>query len=155
MAYGKYYEEFGIGDLYRHWPGRTITEFDGTWFSLLTMDQNPLYIDANFASQSEHGRALVPSALVFSLAVGMSVADVSGKVIANLAYEKVEFHKPVFAGDTLYAETRVLDKRESKTRPDRGIVYVETKAYNERGEIVVTFRRRFLVPKRACQSERA
>lgn len=155
MAYGRYYEEFEIGDLYRHWPGRTITEFDGAWFSLLTMDQNPLHIDANFASQSEHGRALVPSALVFSLAVGMSVADVSGKVIANLAYEKVEFHKPVFAGDTLYAETRVLDKRESKTRPDRGIVCVETRAYNQKGETVVIFSRRFLVPKRACQSERA
>lgn len=152
MGYGRYYEEFTIGDVYEHWPGRTITEHDDTWFSLMTMNQHPLHIDAHYASGTQHGRRLVNGTLVFSLAVGMSVADVSGKCIANLEYENVRHTGPTFHGDTIYAATEVLDKRESESKPDRGIVYVETRARNQKGEVVLVFRRRVLVPKRPLQS---
>jgi acyl dehydratase len=147
MAYGRYFEEFNVGDVYKHWPGRTITEFDDTWFSLMTMNQNPLHIDGHYAESTEHGQRLVNGIFIFSLAVGMSVADVSGRCIANLEYEKVQHLAPTFHGDTIYAETEVLDKRESESKPDRGIIYVETRARNQRGEVVLVFRRRVLVPK--------
>jgi acyl dehydratase len=147
MAYGRYFEEFNVGDVYQHWPGRTITEFDDTWFSLMTMNQNPLHIDRHYAESTEHGQRLVNGTFIFSLAVGMSVADVSGRCIANLEYEKVQHLAPTFHGDTIYAETEVLDKRESESKPDRGIIYVETRARNQRGEVVLVFRRRVLVPK--------
>jgi acyl dehydratase len=147
MAYGRYFEEFIVGEVYKHWPGRTITEFDDTWFSLMTMNQNPLHIDAHYAEGTEHGQRLVNGTLIFSMAVGMSVADVSGKCIANLEYEKVQHLAPTFHGDTIYAETEVLDKRESESKPDRGIIYVETRARNQRGEVILVFRRRVLVPK--------
>ena len=148
MSYGRYFEEFTVGDVYRHWPGRTITEHDDTWFSLMTMNQHPLHIDAHYAASTQHGQRLVNGTLIFSLAVGLSVADVSGKCIANLEYEFIKHHAPTFAGDTIYAETEVLDKTESKTKPDRGVVYVETRARNQRDEIVLTFRRRVLIPKK-------
>lgn len=148
MAFGRYYEEFSVGDVYRHWPGRTITEFDDTWFSLMTMNQNPLHIDEHYCQGLQHGRRLVNGLLVLSIAVGLSVADVSGRAIANLDYESVKHLAPTFHGDTLYAETRVLDKRESAGKPDRGIVYVETVARNQRGESVLSLRRHVLVPKR-------
>jgi acyl dehydratase len=151
MGYGRYFEEFTVGDLYRHWPGRTITEFDDTWFSLMTMNQNPLHIDENYAQSTQHGRRLVNGTFVFALAVGMSVADVSGRCIANLEYEHIKHIAPAFHGDTIYGETEVLDKRESERKPDRGIVYVETRARNQSGEIVLTFRRRVLVPKRGSE----
>src|SRR5919109_783754 len=122
MGYGRYYEEFEVGDVYKHWPGRTVTEFDDTWFSLMTMNQNPLHIDEHYAQSTQHGRRLVNGTFVFSLAVGMSVADVSGRCIANLEYEAVKHVAPTF--------------------------YVETRARNQRGEIVLTLRRRVLVPKR-------
>jgi acyl dehydratase len=146
--YGRFYEEFEVGDLYRHWPGRTITEFDDTLFAQLTMNQHPLHSDAHFAEGTQHGQRLVVGTLVFSLAVGMSVADVSGRAIANLEYESVKHLGPTWHGDTLYAETEVLDRRESDSKPDRGIVYVETRVTNQRGESVMSFRRRVLVPKR-------
>ncbi|HEV2388865.1 MAG TPA: MaoC family dehydratase [Candidatus Acidoferrales bacterium] len=148
MSFGRYYEEFEAGQVFEHWPGRTITEFDDTWFSLMTMNQNPLHIDEHYASQTQHGRRLVNGLLVFSIAVGMSVADVSGHAIANLEYEAVKHVGPVFHGDTLYASTRVLEKRESETKRDRGVVYVETTGYNQRREVVLRFRRRVLIPKR-------
>jgi acyl dehydratase len=147
MGYGRYFEEFTVGDVYRHWPGRTITEFDDTWFSLMTMNQNPLHIDENYAQSTQHGRRLVNGTFVFALAVGMSVADVSGRCIANLEYEYIKHLAPTFHGDTIYAETEVLEKRESDRKTDRGIVYVETRARNQNDEIVLTFRRRVLVPK--------
>ena len=147
MAFGRYYEEFIVGEVYNHWPGRTITEFDDTWFSLMTMNQNPLHIDAHYAEGTVHGKRLVNGTFVFSLAVGMSVADVSGRCIANLEYEKIQHLAPTFHGDTIYAETEVLDKRESESKPDRGIIYVETRARNQHGEVVLVFRRRVLVPK--------
>jgi acyl dehydratase len=148
MAFGRYFEEFETGQVLKHWPGRTITEFDDTWFSLMTMNQHPLHIDAHYARSTQHGKCLVNGTLVFSLAVGMSVADVSGKAIANLEYEEVKHIGPVFHGDSIYAESRILEKRESKTKPDRGIIYVETKAYNQNRELVLTFKRRVLVPKK-------
>jgi acyl dehydratase len=150
MQFGRYYEEFEIGVLYKHWPGRTISEADDTWFSLLTMNQNPLHIDAHYAGKI-HGQRLVNGLLVLSIAVGMSVPDISGKAIANLGYENVEHAGPTFHGDTLYSETRVLDKWESKSKSDRGIVYVETRAFNQKDETVLTLRRKVLVPKRPVE----
>jgi acyl dehydratase len=148
MGYGRYFEDFAVGDIYRHWPGRTITEHDDTWFSLMTMNQHPLHIDAHFAASSQHGQRLVNGILVFAIAVGMSVADISGRAIANLEYESIKHVAPSFHGDTIYAETEILEKRESTSKPDRGIVYVETRAWNQRDEIVLTLRRRVLVQKK-------
>jgi acyl dehydratase len=147
MAFGRYFEEFETGDIFRHWPGRTISEADDTWFCLLTMNQHPLHIDAHYAKGTQHGQRLVVGTLVFSIAVGMSVADISGRAIANLEYQDVKHVAPVFHGDTIYAETRILDKQESRSKPDRGVVHVETRAFNQREETVLTFRRRVLVPK--------
>lgn len=147
MQFGRYFEEFEVGAVYKHWPGRTINEADDTWFSLITMNMNPLHIDEHYAQSTQHGRRLVNGLLVMSIAVGMSVRDVSGRAIANLGYEEVRHIAPTFHGDTLYAETRVLDKWESSSKPDRGIVYVETRAFNQRGETVLTLKRKVLVPK--------
>jgi acyl dehydratase len=146
MAFGRYFEELAVGERFRHWPGRTISEADDTWFSLLTMNQNPLHIDAHYAAETQHGQRLVVGTLVFSIAVGLSVADISGRAIANLEYEQIKHVAPVFHGDTIYAESQILDKTLSKSRPDRGVVYVETRAFNQRGETVLTFRRRVLIP---------
>lgn len=147
MSFGRYYEEFEIGAVYQHWPGRTITEHDNTWFALLTMNQNPLFIDRHFAP----GRQQVIDTLIFSLTVGMSVADTSGKTIANLGYESVVFEQPLYAGDSLYAESEVLEIRASESKPDRGIVAIETRGFNQNRERIVVLRRRFLAPKRAPQ----
>ena len=147
-SFGRYYEDFQIGEVIEHWPGRTITETDNLYFSLLTMNQHPLHIDAAYASGTEFGQRVVVGPLVFSVVVGMSVADISGRAIANLSYELVEHNRPTFHGDTLYAETTVLDKRESRNKADRGIVSVETRGRNQNGETVLTFRRNVLVPKR-------
>lgn len=146
MSFGRYYEEFEIGAVYRHWPGRTITEHDNTWFALMTMNQHPLYIDDHFAG----GRRPVIDTLLFSLVVGMSVSDTSGKTIANLGYESVIFEHTLYAGDSLYAESQVLEKRESESKPDRGIVAIETRGYNQNHERIVVLRRRFLAPKRGA-----
>ena len=154
MSYGRYFEEFTVGDLYKHWPGRTITEHDDTWFSLMTMNQNPLHIDEHYAQQTQHGRRLVNGTLVFSLAVGMSVADVSGKCIANLEYEYIRHLAPTFHGDTIYGETRVLDKWESTSKDDRGVVHVETVGYNQDGKVVCIFRRKVMVPKESYLAAR-
>jgi acyl dehydratase len=148
MPFGRYFEDFVVGEVFKHWPGRTITEADNTWFSLLTMNQHPLHIDAHYASETQHGQRLVVGTLVFSIVVGMSVADISGRAIANLEYEEINHDGPVFHGDTIYAESRILDKRTSATKPDRGIVHVETHGLNQRGEKVLTLKRRVLVPRR-------
>ena len=143
MSYGRYFEELVPGEVYKHWPGRTITDHDNAWFALLSMNQSPRFIDRHVAPQCP-----VVDALVFSLAVGMSVADTSGKTIANLGFEFARFETQLHVGDSLYAETEVLEIRESESKPDRGIVYVETRAFNQRGERVLVLRRRFLAPKR-------
>lgn len=145
---GRYLEEFEVGAIYRHWPGRTISEADDTWFTLLTMNTHPLHFDAYYGSKTQHGRRLVNGTLVFSIVVGMSVADISEKCIANLEYEKVLHLGPTFHGDTIYAETEVLEITPSKSREDRGIVYVETRAWNQKSEKVLSLRRRVLVPRK-------
>src|SRR5262249_28652625 len=131
------------------WPGRTLTEHDNTWFALLSMNQNPLFIDDHYARNQALGRRPVVDTLVFSLAVGMSVADTSGKTIANLGFEIVRFEHPLFAGDSLYSESEVLDKRESASKPDRGVVRIETRAFNQDGRRIMMLRRSFLAPKKA------
>lgn len=147
MAFGRYFEDFEPGQIFEHWPGRTISEADNTWFSLLTMNQHPLHIDAHYGAQTQHGQRLVVGTLVFSIVVGISVADISGRAIANLEYEHVRHVGPVFNGDTIYARSKILDKRESRTKNDRGIVHLETEGYNQRGETILVFQRRVLVPK--------
>ena len=147
-SYGGYLEDFAVGDVYKHWPGKTITEADNHVFTLLTMNTNPLHIDENYMAKHQHGKILVVGPLVISLVVGMSVPDTSGKAIANLEYEKITHDAPVFQGDTIYAESEILDVRESRSKPDRGVVYMESRAANQNGERVLTLRRRFLVPKK-------
>jgi len=146
-SYGRYYEDFHVGDIYEHRPGRTITEADNTWFTLLTMNTHPLHFDAHYAKKTEFGRPLVNSALTLSIVAGMSVSDLSQKAIANLGWENIKLTAPVFAGDTLYAESEVLAKRESKSRPTQGIVSARTIGANADGTVVITYDRSFLVPK--------
>jgi acyl dehydratase len=148
MEFGRYYEQLEVGTVYRHWPGRTISEYDNTLFALLSMNQNPLFIDAEYARSQPCGRRPVLDTLVFSLTVGMSVADITGKAIANLGYDTVMFERPLFPGDSLYAESEVLEKRESASKPDRGIVTIETRAYNQNRERILVLRRKYLAPKR-------
>ena len=143
--FGRYLEEFKIGDVFRHWPGKTITEMDNHLFTLLTMNHNPLHMDDNYMKGHQHGRILVVGTLTISLVAGMSVPDTSGKAIANLEYESIRHDGPVFQGDTIYAESEILDISKSRSRPDRGIVYMESRAFNQRGEKVLTMRRKFLV----------
>jgi acyl dehydratase len=149
-SFGRVFEEFEPGQRFVHEPGRTITESDNHFFSLLTMNHHPVHIDAAYAERAQHGQRLVVGTLVFRIAVGMSVPDISGRAIANLEYESIEHTAPVFIGDTIYAETVVLETRESQSKPDRGIVRVETRAYDQKGNQVLAFRRRVLVPKRAA-----
>jgi acyl dehydratase len=152
--FGRYLEDFQPGDIYIHWPGKTVNESDNNLFCLLTMNHHPVHLDEEYVKDHPHKQILVVGTYVLSLIVGMSVADISGKAIANLEYEKITHDAPVFIGDTLCAETEVLEVRESRSRPDRGIVYIETRAYNQRGEKVLTLRRRVLVPRReASQTE--
>jgi acyl dehydratase len=147
-SFGRCYEDFNIGDIYEHRPGRTITETENTWFTLLTMNQHPLHFDAEYAKHSEFGRCIVASPFTVSLIVGMSVSDVSQKAIANLGWTDIKLSHPVFAGDTLYAESEVLGKRESKSRPDAGIVSVRSLGKNQDGAVVCTFDRTMLVQRR-------
>jgi len=146
-SYGRYLEDFYIGDIYEHRPGRTITESDNTWFTLLTMNQHPLHFDAEYASKSEFGKPLVNSCLTLSMVAGMSVSDISQKTIANLGWDKIKLTAPVYVGDTLYAESIVLSKRESKSRPNQGIVTVRTIGFNQEGIEVISYERTMLIPK--------
>lgn len=147
----QWFEDFTVGEVIKHWPGRTIRDFDDTWFTLMTMNTNPLHFDEHYASQSQHGRCLVNGTLVFAVTVGLSVKDVSEKAIANLEYEKVVHLAPTFHGDTIYAESTILEKTPSRSKPDRGIVYLETRARNQREETVLSLRRRVLVPRRPTE----
>ncbi|MHB8572654.1 MAG: MaoC family dehydratase [Candidatus Dormibacteria bacterium] len=151
MQFGRYLEEFEVGATYRHWPGKTITEYDDHLFCMLTMNHHPLHSDAHYAeTRTQFKKNVVVGNLVYSLALGMSVADVSGKAIANLEIESLQHRNPTFHGDTIYAETTVLEVRPSESKPDRGVVKVETRAFNQRGEEVCYFRRAVLIPKRAA-----
>ena len=144
---GLYFEDFIVGETIKHSLSKTIFESDNNFFSLMTMNHHPVHTNQDYASKKQHGKILVVGTLVFSLAVGITVPDVSGKAIANLDYENIKHLNPVFIGDTIYVRTTVLDKRESKTKNDRGIVYVESVAYNQNGVDVLSFRRHVLIKK--------
>ena len=146
--YGRYYEDFEVGHIYEHRPGRTMTQADNTWFTLLTMNQHPLHFDLDYAKHSEFGKPLVNSAFTLAVVAGMSVSDVSQKTIANLGWDKIRLTAPVFAGDTIYAESEVLSKRESKSRPTAGIVTVKTTGLKADGTVFMTYERSMLTPKR-------
>ncbi len=152
--FGRWLEEFKVGDIYKHWPGKTIVESDNNLFSLLTMNHHPVHLDKNYCRTQQHKEILVCGPLVISVVIGMTVSEISGKAIANLDYERITHDGPVFIGDTVYAETEILDVKESKTKPDRGIVYVETRAFNQKGERVLTLRRHALVPKMESDNEK-
>ena len=145
-SFGRYFNEFEVGDVYEHRPGKTVTEYDNHLFTLLTLNTHPLHFDAEFGKASEFGRNLVVSTYTLSLLIGMSVTDVSQKAIANLGMDDVKFPAPVFAGDTLYAESEVLAKRESRSRPGQGIVTVRTVGRNQDGVEICSFVRNALIP---------
>jgi acyl dehydratase len=146
-SYGRYLEDFKVGDVYEHRPGRTITETDNTWFTLLTMNQHPLHFDREYAKHSEFGQILVNSTMTVAVIAGMSVSDVSQKTIANLGWKEIRLPAPVFIGDTLYAESEVLEIRESKSRPNAGLVTVKTIGKNQNGVVICDFVRTMLIPK--------
>lgn len=145
---GLYYEEFEVGAEIKHNLSKTIFECDNNFFSLMTMNHHPVHTNIDYAGHNQHGKILVVGTLVFSLAVGITVPDISGKAIANLGYEDIKHLNPVFLNDTIYVRTKVLSKRESKSKNDRGIVYVESIAYNQDGIDVLSFRRNVLVKKK-------
>ena len=147
-SHGRYFEDFAVGDVYEHRPGRTISEADNTWFTLLTMNQHPLHLDAAYAAKSEFGTRLVNSCLTLSIVVGMSVSDISQKAIGNLGWSDIKLTAPVFIGDTIYAESEVLSKRVSASRPTQGIVEVRTTGKKADGTLFMSFNRAVLVPKR-------
>ena len=144
-SFGGWFEDFCPGQLFKHWPGKTITEMDNHLFSLLTMNDNPLHTDENYMSDHQHGKTLVNGLLIISLVVGMSVRQTSGKAIASVLYEAVTHDGPTFHGDPIYAESEVLEVTPSKSRDDRGMVYIESRGINQRKEKVLTLRRIFLV----------
>ena len=153
MQFGRSYEEFEVGATYKHWPGKTVTEYDDHLFCLLTMNHHPLHLDANYATTTVQGQNVVVGNYVYSLLLGMSVPDVSGKAIANLEVESLKHIAPTFHGDTIYGETTVLDKRMT-SKPDRGIVQVETRGYKQDGTVVCVFRRKVMVPTETYVKER-
>jgi acyl dehydratase len=147
--FGRYFEDFEPGDIFKHWPGKTITEFDDHLFCMMTMNHHPLHTNVYFAEhESVQKRNVVVGNLVYSLVLGMSVPDISGAAIANLEIESLLHKNPTFHGDTIYAETRVLEKNESSSKNDRGIVKVETKGFNQDGLEVCYFRRKVMVWKK-------
>lgn len=148
MELGRYYEEFKVGEVIEHKTSKTIFESDNNLFSLLTMNHHPVHTNMDYASKQQHGQILVVGPLVFSLTVGITVPDISGKAIANLMYENIDHIGPVFIGDTIYARTEILEMRESKSKNDRGIIYVETIAYNQNNDNVLKFRRKVLVKRK-------
>ncbi len=154
-TYGLYYEDFEIGDVFEHRPGRTITETDNIWGCLLTMNSQQLHFDSAYAAHTEWKRCLVDSTITFSILTGMSVHSVSAKVVANLGWDKVRASAPVFAGDTIYAESKVIAKRESQSRPTQGIVTVHTRGFNQDGTEVMEFERTMLIYKRGHSPEEA
>lgn len=152
-SFGRHFEDFTIGDIYEHRPNRTLTETENTWFTLLTMNQHPMHFDVEYAKHSEFGRCIIASPFTVALMVGMSVSDVSQKAIANLGWKEIKLTHPLFAGDTLSAESEVLDKRESKSRPNAGIVSVRTRGFNQAGTLVCEFDRTMLIARRGHEIE--
>ena len=153
-AEGRYFEDFDVGDVYEHPWGRTVTDADNVWFTNLTMNTNPVHFDYAYAAKTEFGRPLVNSALTLALVTGQSVIDVSENAFANLGWDKVTLPAPVFVGDTLYAETEVLETRPSRSRPNVGIVRVRTRGYKQDGTVVIEFERTVLVYRRGMSPRR-
>jgi itaconyl-CoA hydratase len=152
-SFGRNYDDFVIGDVYEHRPGRTITETDNIWFTLLTMNKHPLHFDNAYAAKTEFKRPLVNSCLTLSIVAGMSVSDVSQKAIGNLGWNDIKLTAPVFVGDTIYAESEVLAKRESNSRPTQGVVTVRTTGKKADGAVFMTYQRTILVPKQGHEVE--
>ena len=150
---GRYFDDFVVGHVYEHRPGRTITDADNVWFTLLTMNTHPAHFDYELSKNTEFGKPLVVSPLTIALMTGMSVSDTSAKAIANLGWDEVRMVKPLFVGDTLYCESEVLDKRESSSRPGAGIVSVKTIGTNQDGVVVSTFSRTMLIAKKGHSIE--
>ncbi len=150
---GRFYEDFAVGDLYRHPLGRTVITTDNLWFTLLTQNTAPIHFDHHYAAQTEFGRPLVDSTFTLALVTGQSVTDVSQNVFANLGWDEVRLPNPVFEGDTIYSQSEVLETRESKSRPAVGIVTVKTTGFNQDGQVVITFRRTLMVFKRGHAPE--
>jgi acyl dehydratase len=145
---GRFFEDFTVGDVYHHPLGRTVTTTDNSWFTLLTQNTNPIHFDHHYAAQTEFGRPLVDSTFTIALVTGQSVTDVSQNVMANLGWDDVRLPAPVFEGDTIYSQSEVLEARESRSRPNVGIVTVRTTGYNQEGTTVITFKRTVMVYKR-------
>lgn len=145
---GRFYEDFEVGDIYRHPLGRTITRTDNIWFTLLTQNTAPIHFDAHYSAQTEFGKPLVDSTFTVALVTGQSVTDVSQNVFANLGWDEIRLPAPVFEGDTIYSQSEVVAKRESKSRPNVGIVTVKTTGYKQDGTVVITFRRTLMVFRR-------
>ena len=145
---GRFFEDFEVGDVYRHPLGRTVTSTDNSWFTLLTQNTAPIHVDHAYAAQTEFGRPLVNSTFTLALVTGQSVTDISQNVLANLSWDEVRLPHPVFEGDTVYSESEVLQTRDSKSRPNAGIVTVKTTGYNQDGLTVITFKRTVMVYRR-------
>lgn len=145
---GRFYEDFTQGDIFHHPLGRTISESDNTWFTLLSMNPNQFHFNKEYGKRTEFGRRLVDSTLTMAIVTGLTVSDISLNVIANLGWDEVRLPNPLFIGDTLYAETRVLEKRASKSRPNAGIVKFKTRGVNQDGKVVISFMRTILVYKK-------
>ena len=148
MSYGRFFEDFTPGEIIRHDLTKTILESDNNLFCLLTMNHHPVHSDIEYAKSHQHGKILVVGTLVFSLAVGITVGDISGHAVANLEYTNIKHIAPVFLNDTIHATTEILDVRESKTKSDRGIVHVLSRVYNQHGQEVLSFERKVLVYKK-------
>jgi itaconyl-CoA hydratase len=147
---GRFFEDMELGDVYRSRLGRTIEQTDNTWFTLLTCNTNQVHFNSEFAASTEFGLPLVNSCLTLSIVVGLSVADTSENAMANLGWDSISMPKPVFAGDTLWAESEVISKRESASRPHQGIIGIRTRGVNQRGETVVEFLRTFMMYRRSA-----
>lgn len=151
--FGRFYEDFEVNQIHEHFPGKTVLESDNNLFCLLTMNHHPVHLDMEYARNQFHQEILVVGTYVLSLVVGMSVKDISGKAIANLEFSKIIHHNPVFIGDTIYAKTKILRKRLSKSDPTKGIVSVETKAYNQNEQEILTLERKILVWRRTTNEK--
>ncbi|WP_216210077.1 MaoC family dehydratase [Amycolatopsis aidingensis] len=152
---GRYFEDFTVGDVYRHPLGRTVTQTDNSWLTLLTQNTAPLHFDAHYAAQTEFGKPLVDSTFTLALVTGQSVTDVSMRVLANLGWDRVRLPHPVFEGDTIYSQSEVLTARPSRSRPEAGVVTVRTTGFNQRGEVVIVFERTMLIYRRGHGPELA
>jgi itaconyl-CoA hydratase len=150
---GRFFEDFEVGDIYEHPLGRTVTTTDNLWFTLLTQNTAPIHVDHNYAAQTEFGKPLVDSTFTLALVTGQSVGDVSQNVFANLGWDEVRLPAPVFEGDTIYSTSEVLERRESKSRPNVGVLTVKTTGFNQEGMVVITFERTVMIYKRGHAPE--